>query len=49
MEEVESQHIEVVHYSTSAGILVGKEASDHKEKGVGFWSVVLDNFSGVKL
>ena len=28
---------------------MGKEASYHKEKGVGFWSIVLDNFSGVKL
>ena len=46
MEEAEARH---VHYSTSAGIRVGKEASCHKEKGVGFWSVVLDNFSGVKL
>ena len=49
MEEAEARHVEAVHYSTSAGIRVGKEASCHKEKGVGFWSVVLDNFSGVKL
>ena len=28
---------------------MGNEASCHKVKGVGFWSVVIDNFSEVKL
>ena len=49
MEEAEARHVEVVHYSATNGIRVGKEASCRREKGVGFWSIVLENFSGLKL
>ena len=46
MEEAEARHVEVVHYSTSAGIRVGGN-EDRKTKDSGFWPLVLEGLSGV--
>ena len=44
MEEAEARHVEAVHYSASAKIRVGGETSVSKERGTGFWSLVLESF-----
>ena len=48
MEQVVARHVEAVHYSTLARILVGWEKGTSKEKDAGFWTVVLDSLAGKK-
>mgnify|MGYP000376694656 CR=1 FL=1 len=45
MEEAEAEHVEVVHYSASARILVGSGVSTDKDKEIGFWLIVVGSFS----
>ena len=44
MEEVKARHVEAIHYLASAKIRVGGETSVSKERGTGFWSLVLESF-----
>ena len=48
MEEAVARHAETVHYSATAGIRVGGDEC-RKMKDSGFWPLVLEGLSGVRL
>ena len=48
MEEAATRHAEAVNYSASAGIRVGGDEA-RKAKDSGFWPLVLEGLSGVRL
>ena len=48
MEEAATRHAEAVHYLASAGIRVGSN-DGRKMKESGFWPLVLEGLSGVRL
>ena len=48
MEEAAARHVEVIHYSASAGIRVGEKATKPDSKS-GFWPVILETLSRGRL
>ena len=48
IEEAVARHAETIHYSTSAGIRVGRDEV-RKTKNFGFWLLMLEGLAGVCL
>ena len=48
MEEATTRHLDIIHYSASAGIRVGSDEV-RKTKDSGFWPLMLEGLAGVRL